>query len=147
MSVPHVTVTGHRTTADDQDAAGRITFALTSPLVDAAGNVIVDPVRVHVELEDDGTFSVALAATSGDDIQPVGVVYRVTEELQGAPPRRWLMSLPDSLAPTVDIADLTPVDGTPDVVWTAPAAIGNLDGGRADTDFGGIAALDAGGAV
>lgn len=117
MTVPTVTVTGTYEDADGNPASGTVSFRLNTNLYDSEGNVIVTRDTITATLDGSGAFSQVLAATTGDDIEPSsGVVYVVTERIDGAPSRRYRVALPHT-SPTVDLADVAPAYPS-GLVWT-----------------------------
>lgn len=129
MSIPTIVVTGtYKDAAGDADADGYVTFQLNTPLHDAVGNVVATREVITSQLNASGqitdtdgtTVGITLYCTSGGDIQPTsGVVYQVHEKIGGLV-RTTKVALPSSLGATVDIADLVPVTGNPNLVWTVP---------------------------
>lgn len=112
MTLTSVTVTGTFHNQDGTTASGRVSFRLSTALVDAAGNVLVAPVLKTVDLSA-GAFSTTLYATDAPGISPSGVTYTVTENLDGAPTRSYAVTIPyDAAGGTVDLADLAPVSSS-----------------------------------
>jgi hypothetical protein len=103
-----ITLTATFLDADGQPASGHVTFRLSAPLQDTAGNVIVAPTTVRADLDADGHMEVALFATADEATIPQGLTYRVTEQIAGASIRRYDIVVAAEPA-TVDLADLAPV--------------------------------------
>lgn len=115
MTIPTVTVSGSYEDAEGNPATGTVTFKLNTILVDSTDDTTVSRTPIVATLTA-GAFTQVLAATSGGDITPTsGVVYTVTEQITGSRTRRFRVALPSS-SPTVNIADLSPVDET-GLVW------------------------------
>lgn len=128
MSVPTIKVTGtYKTEAGDPES-GTVTFMLNVELRDGVGDLVVGRRKLTSTLDAQGritdtdgtTVGITLYCTSGGDIQPTsGVVYEVQENIDGHNRRRFV-ALPDTLGSTADMADLIPVTGNPNLVWTVP---------------------------
>jgi hypothetical protein len=103
-----ITLTGTYLTATGVPCSGTVTFNLDSVIADATGSVILYPSATVATLDANGSFSIELAATNDTHLYPEPFTYRVTERLTGAQPRVYSISLPSSLAPTVDLSTLTP---------------------------------------
>jgi hypothetical protein len=103
-----ITLTGTYLTATGVPCSGTVTFNLDSVIADATGSVILYPSATVATLDATGSFSIELAATNDTHLYPEPFTYRVTERLTGAQPRVYSISLPSSLAPTVDLSELTP---------------------------------------
>lgn len=106
-----ILVTRRFTLADGTTAAkGTVTFELTAPLEDSAGNVVATTKEIKVPLID-GAFTQALVATNSPGLQPSGVTYKVTERLAPNFQRSYNVEIPfDATGGTVDLADLAPVE-------------------------------------
>lgn len=104
---------------DGTPAVGQVHIAPNVRVVrDATGNVILAG-TVVVDLDDDGAFSVVLAATDDETLDPTGFAYTVTPRLKGHSPITGV-SLPADT--TVDLADAISVD--PDAPEYAPWTYG-----------------------
>jgi hypothetical protein len=82
-----VTLTGTFQTGGEP-ATGTLTFTLTQPMQD--GDSILPASPVTVSLDENGRFSVVLAANDDPATVPQGVQYGVTEQVVGAQPRDYL---------------------------------------------------------
>jgi len=103
-----VTLTGTYVTAVGTPCAGTVTFSLDYVIADATGSVILYPSATVATLDTNGHFSIELPATDDTHLYPEPFTYRVLEKLAGAQPRTYSISLPGSLAPTVDLSAITP---------------------------------------
>lgn len=103
MAFTTVTVTG---TYDVQGnpASGTLTFTLTAPMSNSNVSVVPQPIRVTLA---NGSFSVSLYANDDTATVPQGVSWGVTEQISGAQPRDYFITVP-SADGTVDISTLTP---------------------------------------
>lgn len=87
---------------------GTISFRLTAALNDPAANLTYEPVPTTAQLSA-GNFSVTLLATKDNDLTPAGVMYEVTEAVDGAPARTWYLDVDEAWAGAgVDLADVAP---------------------------------------
>jgi len=98
-----VTLSGTFKSPDDVASNGTITFQLTQPMKDTAGNQIATRVPVKKVLSS-GAFSVDLYANDDTGVTPTGVTYEVTEEIDGIY-RNYFISLSKDTT-TVNLADL-----------------------------------------
>lgn len=115
MSLTQVTVTGHYTTPEGDDATGRLTFVPSTTLQNTVDDQFVaGPVTVELV---DGAFSVVLYATDDTGTQPDGATYRVTERVAGVL-RTYQVQI-NSGAGTVDLADLVPTTATEQYAYSA----------------------------
>lgn len=99
-----VLLTGSFTTGG-QPASGTLTFTLTQAM--ASGGSLQPPAPVTVTLDAEGSFSIALAANDDPTTVPQGVRYGVTEQIVGAQPRDYFITIPHTAA-TVDLSTLMP---------------------------------------
>lgn len=111
MTQTLITVTGHYVTATGGNATGRVTFL---PMVwrapDQMLGTMLGNAPVGVVLAS-GAFSLALIPTDDPDRLPVGgFLYRVSEFIDGAPDRSYLIEVPiGSVGGTLDLSAVTPV--------------------------------------
>jgi hypothetical protein len=108
--------------AGDPGLGGQVEFELNTPLQDAAGNIIYEPVVVVAELDEDGHFAVDLVATDAAGAEPDTAQYQVTHRLynrtSGTKYRRppWLLELPAaSPGGFIDLADVAAAVSVPAV--------------------------------
>ena len=99
MAFTNITVSGTFKSPDGTNCEGRVTFQLGESLQDTAGDVIATREPV-IEVLSSGTFSTTLYATDDTGVTPTGVTYTVTEEITGAPPRVYEISLPRRTRPS-----------------------------------------------
>lgn len=95
-----VTVTGSYGTS----AAGTVTFTLTQPMANADAILLPDPIVVTLAAS---AFSQALAANDDTATIPQGVLWAVTENIDGSQPRDYFITVPSALT-TIDISTLMP---------------------------------------
>ena len=112
MAFTAITVTGTFEAASGAAASGTLTFTLTEAMEN--GNVVVSPAPIVVALDSSGHFSTNLFANDDMGTVPAGVQYGVTEQIAGAEPRDYFITVPSGLGGTVDISTLMPGD----VGWT-----------------------------
>jgi len=118
MAAKTVILEGTYSTSSGDPAEGWVYFKLTSPLVYDEDDMIFANDKISAQLDEDGKFSVELVCTSGEGLQPEGVLYRVIVDIVGSSQTTFFMSLADYLAPgPVDISTLQPFDAAPSVVW------------------------------
>jgi hypothetical protein len=86
-------------------ASGTLTFTATQAMTN--GDVVLPPSPVTVTLDEDGHFSLTLAANDDAATVPQGVQYGVTEQIAGAQPRDYSIVVPHATNP-VDISTLMP---------------------------------------
>ena len=103
-----ITVTGTYLTNASVPCQGTVTFSLDHVLADSGGSVIIYPSDTTETLDVNGHLSVELPCTDNASVFPEPWTYRVTERITGRPPRVYSISLPSSMAPTVDLSELTP---------------------------------------
>jgi hypothetical protein len=102
-----VVVNGTYATENGEPAQGTLTFTLTQPM---ANGVTTPPNPITVTLKEDGSFTVVLFANDDTGTVPQGVRYGVTEQITGAQPRDYFISVSHETSP-VDIATLMPGEG------------------------------------
>jgi hypothetical protein len=103
-----VDVRGRYVYADGSPASGTVLFTLSATLQDAAGNDVIVPARMTVDLDTDGEFTASLAATDAPGLTPTGVTYLVEEKIRGAL-RTYSIEVPAVAVSTgLDLADLAP---------------------------------------
>lgn len=128
-SISTVTVSATYLRPDGSAATGYVLF---DPSVAARtpGGIVATAVGVNF---DEGRIEVALAATDDPQWLAPGFTYRVTERVDGAPSRKYSISLPAG-TPVVDLATLAPVavPGTPSAYLLAnqlgaPGGVAQLD--------------------
>lgn len=113
--VTTVTLTGHFEDASGAPLRGTVTFTPSGVIKDTSDTIILEPVGIPVTISATGTFSVVLPCTDASVLQPSGWSYTVAESLSytyGGPAvasRSYIIQLPSSLAPTVDLAQITPI--------------------------------------
>lgn len=110
MAFTTIIVTGTYLEQDGETAAsGTVTFMLTSTMRDTLDNITVSPSEVTATLDNEGGFSIELAATNDTYTTPRGVTYEVTERIDGGNENKFFISIDkDSPGGIVDIADLVP---------------------------------------
>jgi len=96
MSAAIVPVTGTFLNADGTAAAGTVTFKLSQPF--ANGGVIYHMMSFTATLDGSGHFSQNLAANDGI-ASPSGTFYSVTEKIDNAPEREYVIQAPQLAAP------------------------------------------------
>lgn len=146
---PLVTVTGSWVDPGNEPAEGSVTFTLTSPIYDPAGNVIAARVPHTVDLDENGAISVPLVPTDNPEANPSGVLYKVVERILSGPhgrrvARKRIYYIPvpfDAPGWTIDLADLSPInEGSPIFIPPVLPEIlvrrfgAKLDGVTDDTD-------------
>lgn len=127
MAIVTVTVHGEILDLDNTTpAVGTVTFKTLTELRDTVDNVIYEPATWTETLDVNGEFTIALPATDSPDITPVDWLYQVSISTTGWR-RTFYFSLPTTLAPAVEFADLIPVDDpadcTPDGTACAPISV------------------------
>lgn len=106
MAFTAVTVTGKFEGESGAAASGTLTFCLTETM--ANSDVVVAPAPIVVDLDASGSFSQTLLANDDTGTTPPGVMYGVTEQITGAEPRDYFITVPSGLGATVDISTLMP---------------------------------------
>lgn len=129
MAIVTITVSGEILDLDNSTpAVGTVTFKTLTELRDTVDNIVYEPATYTVTLDGLGQFTVNLPATDSPDITPTGWLYQVYISTTTWR-ETFYISLPTTLAPAVDFADLTPVepdDGTgctPDGTACAPISL------------------------
>src|SRR5690349_764670 len=129
MAIVTITVNGEILDLDNSTpAVGTVTFKTLTELRDTVDNIVYEPAIYTVTLDVLGQFTVNLPATDSPDITPTGWLYQVYISTTTWR-ETFYISLPTTLAPAVDFADLTPVepdDGTgctPDGTACAPISL------------------------
>ena len=108
MAFTTVTLTGTFKDAAGVAQAGTLTFTLTAGVANSGQTVAPSPITVT--LNGSGAFSQSLIATDDAGTTPQGVQYGVTEQISGAQPRDYFITISAANAPTVDLSALTPGD-------------------------------------
>ena len=106
-----VTLAGTFETASGTAASGSLTFTLSAPLHDQAGNRVVAPIDRRVTLDETGSFSIILDATNDPTTDPVGLTYIVREMITGASERTYRIEL-DYQTATQRLEDIAPATNT-----------------------------------
>lgn len=129
MAIVTVSVHGEILDPDTSlPAVGTVTFRNLTELRDTVTNIVYEPGVWTVTLDVLGEFTVVLPATDSPDITPTGWLYQVyisTSHWRDT----FFISLPTTLAPAVEFADLIPIqpdDGsgcTPDGTACAPISL------------------------
>lgn len=129
MAIVTVSVHGEILDLDGSTpAVGTVTFKTLTELRDTVDNIVYEPATWVETLDVNGEFTVVLPATDSPDITPTGWLYQVYISTTTWR-RTFYISLPTTLAPAVEFADLTPVepdDGsgcTPDGTACAPISL------------------------
>lgn len=107
-----ITVTGsYADPVTGAPLSGLVTFYLAQPLTDTVGNVTLaaGPYAAPVI---SGSFSITLPCTDNASLNPTGFAYQVTEQVPGVY-RSNTYQLPHTLGPSVNIAQLVPVNPSP----------------------------------
>lgn len=108
MAVVTIAVQGEILDLDNSTpAVGTVTFRTLTELRDTAANVVYEPATYTATLDGLGQFSLDLPATDSPDVTPSGWLYQVhisTTTWRST----FYISLPATLAPSVDFADLPP---------------------------------------
>jgi hypothetical protein len=92
-------------TIDGSNATGYVTFTPATTLTDPATGTIILSSTITASLSN-GTALATLPVTDDSDANPVGFTYQVVEYVQGG--RTFNISLPSSLLPSVNLADIAP---------------------------------------
>lgn len=112
MAFTAIVITGTFESESGAAASGTLTFTLTRAM--ANSDVVIAPAPIVVTLDGSGHFSTTLLANDDASTVPQGVQYGVTEQITGAEPRDYFITVPSGLGGTVDISTLVP--GGP--AWT-----------------------------
>ncbi|MHC0429982.1 phage tail protein [Streptomyces sp. O3] len=108
-TIPTVTVTAWYLTPDGRPMTGSVEFRPPAMLTHADADVMLGGPTI-ARLDEEGRISVVLPATDADGWNPTEWTYTVRERLAGVtPPRGYQIVLP-AAQPTVDLADVAPVD-------------------------------------
>jgi len=136
-SLTTITLTGRFVDGDTGlPAEGTITFVSSYLLQGPTDDAFVTPVNKTMRLID-GAFSVVLPATDDPDWTPQGFTYRVVLNTD-CESQSWIISLPVSLAPTVDLADIAPVSTAPPVtMYVLASRVGTVGGPAGPLDANG----------
>lgn len=106
MAVVTIAVQGEILDLDNSTPAmGMVTFRTLTELRDTVANIVYEPATYTATLDGSGRFTLNLPATDSPDVTPSGWLYQVhisTTTWRST----FYVSLPASLAPTVDFADL-----------------------------------------
>lgn len=108
MAFTYVTVGTTYETAGDLPAKGTVTF---TPVDQMRNGLTVISAPVTATLDVAGAISVRLAATTDPTTRPVGVTYKVVEKITGQPTRTYYVSVPHDQGATIELADLTVIEG------------------------------------
>jgi hypothetical protein len=105
------TVTGTFIVTDGTPARGSVRFtAEAAYALDATANVILVSLSRTVRLDENGSFTVTLAATDDPDLVPADFTYRVRPMIDGLPMPAFSISVPSDSAQ--DLADIAPAPGS-----------------------------------
>ncbi|GHG76395.1 phage tail protein [Streptomyces griseocarneus] len=107
--IPTVTVTGRYLTPTGEALSGTVTFRAPSLLTHTGSDVILGGPIVAV-LDAEGRIKATLPATDTPGMNPAKWTYNVTERLSGIPVNRTYEIAVPAAQPTVDLADIAPVD-------------------------------------
>lgn len=108
MAFTSVTVTGKWVDNSGNPKMGTVTFQLSTELSNPNGTPSMVPASEYpVTLNSQGQISVTLQAVNDTNTTPTGAVWNVLEQIQGAPPVRYAVSITTAMAPTVDLSSLT----------------------------------------
>lgn len=103
--------------------SGEIEFAIEPILVDGAASVIIIPVPLPAELDENGHFSIDVPVTDDPDVSPSPFRYRVTEKLVGGVGRNFYLDVPGGVSTPIDLSGVDtsggPVEGTTTYVTLA----------------------------
>jgi hypothetical protein len=102
-----VTVTGEYLDAEGTPLTGQVAFDISSPLKDANHKIVLSKTTIRRHLVG-GQFSVVLPVTDDTDLSPSGWYYTVTERIDRSAVRSFHFLLPASVAPDIDVSELTP---------------------------------------
>jgi hypothetical protein len=103
-----VTVTGTYLDAEGTPLTGQVAFDISSPLKDVNHKVVLPQTTIRRYLDATGAFSVVLPVTDDIDLSPTGWYYTITERIDRSSVRSFHFLLPASLAPDIDVSELTP---------------------------------------
>jgi hypothetical protein len=124
MTFSLITVTGTYKKQDGSAASGRVTFQLSSPLIDGSTNEMRRPVPINAILNASGSISASLTATNDPTTVPTGVTYTVVEYITDAPIRTYSVEIAYNAAgATLDLADLVPSTATPTYTYALQSAL------------------------
>lgn len=139
MAITRVPVVGSWYGPDDQPASGHVIIELVTPMQEP-GNRFVSNRRVNVPLVNGALpAGFTLDATDDPSVQPAGVYYRVTAQLDGARMPPLLVNVPHTSS-EVDLTTVAPAAGTDPIFNFALQA--TLDAHLADaTDAHGASAI------
>lgn len=128
MSFTKVIVTGTYLRPDGATpCTGTVEFTPSSVMQDSSTNEIIEPARAFIDLDAQGSISIALVATDDATTSPTGVTYRVIERITGAPLRVYSIVVHAAAAPSVDLADLAPVTNTAVNEYALVSTVTTLD--------------------
>jgi len=107
MAATVITVTATYLNPDGSAASGKVTLALSEPIANA--NVIYHVQPQIATLNGDGTISQPLVANDDTATTPTGSFYTVTEDIEDAPQREYVVVIPHAASDaTVDLSTLMP---------------------------------------
>lgn len=109
MALRTVTLQGKYQTLAGDPAVGTVSFELSGPLLDSAGNVIYPSLKRVERLDETGAFNVVLPATKGDSsTAPQGLTYKINEAISPGPAHVYAIELDADLGTTQQLADIAP---------------------------------------
>jgi hypothetical protein len=117
-----VTVVGQAVTLDGKPAKGTVTFASSALLIDQVSGQAIFGVPLSVSFDPSGAFTINLPATNDPDIRPIGWVYQVTVNVQGAKQDTFQFTLPYDASGPVDLFLAAPTSDSGVVYVPAAAA-------------------------
>lgn len=98
---------------DGTICTGNVTFQLSARLQDTVSGEFREPNQMVATLDATGAFDIDLVATDDANVQPANVVYHVVERIVGTGLNVYDIAVGVADAPTVDLADKTPVQAQP----------------------------------
>lgn len=107
MAIPSnittITVTGQYLNFSGNAIAGQVKFYMSKVLIDALADRIIIPSVVTIDLDSNGSFTTTIPVTDDPQFNQT-FTYLYEESFLGG--STYAITLPESLAPTVDISDL-----------------------------------------
>lgn len=115
MSATIVTVTGTFTDGSDTPvSAARVSFQLSAQAQIPGSDLVVGPIPIRCItnpqgqlLGPQGQLGCPLIANDSASINPSGTDYIMTESLPGGSVQMWTFTLISTMAPTIDLSQLT----------------------------------------